>query len=106
MKKLSFKEYYESKQQLLKASANLPQVTVEYVVKKYCKIPIQVEGDGKDYVALKPKDVVRILWEFPNPKSASPSAKNMLINEQPYLPSWSSDKLNRWVSSMAEERAR
>lgn len=106
MKKLSFKEYYESKQKLLKASENLPQVTVEYTIKKYCKIPIRVEGEDKDYVALKPKDIVKILWEFPNPKSTSPNAKNMLINEQQYSPSWSSDKLRRWVSSMAEEKQR
>lgn len=103
MKKLSFKEYYEAKEKLLQASKSLPRVISEYVVKKYCKLPILSEND-KDYISLKPKDIVRILWEFHDIKSL-PLAKTIYINDVKHTPSWNNEKLKSWVDSMTIEKA-
>ena len=49
MTQLSFKEYYESKQQLIKASESNVRMTIEYTVLKYCKVPVINEKLEKEY---------------------------------------------------------
>lgn len=97
MKKITFKEYYESKEQLLKASNNLPKIINEYIIKKYCKIPVLTQENKKDYVPLKPKDVIKILWEFQDVKN--PQVKHITINETTYLPCWNNEKIKNWIDS-------
>ena len=105
MKKLSFKEYYESKTQLLKASENIPKVINEYLVKKYCKIPVII-NEEKEFISLKPKDVIKILWEF---NQGVPTAKNIIIEsddctETYYKPQWSDNKLQNWITLTTFEK--
>jgi hypothetical protein len=103
MNKLSFKEYYESKDRLLQASKDVPRVITEYIVKKYCKVPIVAEST-KEYISLKPKDVIKILWEFHDLNSL-PLAKTVYFGDAKHTPAWSSDKLKRWAMSHALEKA-
>jgi hypothetical protein len=100
-KKLTFKEYYESKEKLLQASKNLPRVVIEYVVKKYCKLPVIAESD-KDYISLKPKDIVKILWEFNDLKN--PQAQKIMFENTAYLPSWGNEKIKKWIEQTTLER--
>lgn len=105
MKRLSFKEYYESKNQLLQASENIPKVINEYLIKKYCKIPVII-NEEKDFVTLKPKDVIKILWEFHNDV---PTAKKIIVedeecNENSYKPYWSDTKLQNWIELTTFEK--
>src|SRR5882757_7286888 len=74
MKKLSFKEYYESKQQLLEAITNIPSTINTYVIKKYCKVPVIIENQ-KEFITFKPKDIIKIIWEYVTPKT--PTVKNI-----------------------------
>lgn len=104
MKKLSFKEYYNSKEQLLRASNNLPRVISEHVVKKYCKVPLMDDANNKDYVALKPKDTIKILWEFHDIKN--PQVKSITINETKYSPCWDNDKVKRWIDQTTLEKGK
>ncbi|MDF2435399.1 MAG: hypothetical protein JWP44_5030 [Mucilaginibacter sp.] len=104
MKKLTFKEYYESKEQLLLACKDFPKIISEYIVKKYCKVPI-VSEDDTDYIALKPKDTVKILWEFQDVKGI-PQAKHIVFNNEKYLPTWNNKKLKQWVDSMTLEKGK
>jgi predicted transcriptional regulator len=103
-KKLSFKEYYESKESLLLANANLPKVVNEYVVKKYCKLPVLDENNKKDYISLKPKDLVQVLWEFNDIKN--PQAKKIMVESSTYSPCWSNDKLKKWIEQTTLEKSK
>lgn len=96
-KKLSFKEYWDSKEALLQALKTLPKIVTEYSVKKYCKLPVIVESvkDKKDYISLKPKDTLKILWEFSVDNTVH--VKSIIIDETSYKPCWNDDKFNRWV---------
>ena len=102
MKKLTFKEYYESKEALLQASLNLPKIVTEYIVKKYCKLPVILEAD-KDYIPLKPKDAVKILWEFHGDDTVH--VKSIMIEGIAYSPVWSDEKIKKWVESTTMEKA-
>lgn len=101
MRKLSFREYYESKEQLLQASKSLPSIVHEYAVRKYCKLPVIAEND-KTYVSLKPKEIIKILWEFQDIKN--PQIKSVFIGDKKFLPSWSNDKFKKWITSMTVEK--
>ena len=52
MEKLTFKQYLESKEQLLKAIENTPISLVEYEVKKYCNLSIGETEDDKELIGL------------------------------------------------------
>ncbi len=107
MKKLSFKEYYESKELLRSAILEFPKTTNEYVVKKYCKLPILLEGE-KEFIALKPRDIIKIQWEFIQPNS--PTAKTIIIESDlithTYIPFWADDKLQKWVLTTTFEKSK
>ena len=102
MTKLTFKEYYESKERLLNATNNLPKIIKEYVVKKYCKIPLLDNNNNKDYIALKPKDTIKILWEFQT--AETPEVKSITIENIKYSPCWNDDKLNNWINTTTLEK--
>lgn len=100
MKHLSFKDYYENKELLRKAGIESPRVWSEYTVTKYCKIPVVESVDEeKQYLALKPKDVVKILWEYDD---STPILKKLIIitdSEGDYIPCWTSNKMFEWAGS-------
>lgn len=100
--KLSFKEYYKSKELLKRAGVENVRTHIEYSVTKYCKIPVleSYESD-KQYYPLKPKDIVRILWEY---EENTPVLKKMMIigeneNEQEFIPCWTSNKVYEWTNA-------
>lgn len=105
MTKLSFKEYYEAKQQLLKASTENVRSVVDYSVTKYCKVPVVGEGSlTKEYIPFKPKDKIRILWEY---DEDNPILKRFTIFSEDassdYIPCWSSNKLFEWTNSNCKQ---
>jgi len=102
-KKLTFKEYYDSLERLRLASNTLPKMINEYVVKKYCKIPV-FENNKKNYISLKPKDIINILWEFIDIKT--PQAKSITFDQRTYLPSWHTEKLKKWIETTTIEKSR
>lgn len=101
MTTLSFKEYLETKEQLRQASSQNVRAVVDYSVTKYCKVPILGEGElVKEYVPFKPKDKIRILWEY---DADNPVLKTFsIIREDESVertPTWSSTKLFEWTNS-------
>ena len=99
-KKLTFKEYIESKQILKSATQNSLRVLTQYSMLKYCKLPLveQFDSEEKQYVALKPKDVIEILWECDD---SIMRVKSILImeEEKKYYPSWNDKKMHEWVQA-------
>ena len=96
MTQLSFKEYYESKQQLIKASESNVRMTIEYTVLKYCKVPVINEQLEKEYIPFKPKDSVRMMWEFNGDDPILISFYSLTEGEQHYIPAWTSLKSHEW----------
>lgn len=101
-KKLTFKEYYESKERLKEASQSVPKTIVEYTVKKYCKLPILTEKNDKGYLSLKPKDGIKILWEFNDIKK--PAIRAVIFESQTYTPSWNNEKMKNWITATIMEK--
>lgn len=101
-KKLTFKEYYDSLERLRSASNTLPKMLNEYIVKKYCKIPV-FEDNKKNYISLKPKDTLNILWEFVDAKT--PQVKNITFDGVTYYPSWHNEKMKKWIETTTIEKS-
>ncbi len=99
--KLTFREYYESKELLKRAGVENVRTHIEYSVTKYCKIPVLESYESeKMYLPLKPKDTVQILWEYDNDV---PVLKKMVIigseTELELIPCWTSNKVHEWTGA-------
>lgn len=106
MKKLTFKEYVESKEQLLQAIANVPTAVVEYEVKKYCSLPVGETEDEKSLIGLKPKNKVIVEWKYDNPTQPTPESIRTIgphdVNEdEKFATFWSGVKLAKWLARHA-----
>lgn len=107
--KLSFKEYFESKQKLKSAGDNCPRYFSLYEVNKYCKIPLSENPneDERVYIALKPKDKIKILWElldFENPIPKHITVIDEDLEETKYHFTWNLPKINKWLSSTTHKK--
>jgi len=95
MKKLSFKEYYESKQKLLSESDTVVVFKTKHDVYKYCKVPFTVDGERK-YVSFKPKDTIMVEWQrtgneiIPLVVEIGTASHNL---------AWNSKKMKSWVET-------
>ncbi len=106
--KLSFKEYYESKQLLRSACDIIPRIKNEYRLKKYCKVPVfeSLNSNKRIYISFKPKDRIEVLWEAVNEHDDYPTAKHIvLISEgnREVFPCWSSTKIHKWIDNNTNE---
>lgn len=102
MNKISFKQYFESKQKLKAAGEDCPKYIKEYTVSKYCKLPLleEVDSEEKTYVSLKPKDSIEIFWEMPDLVHPIPRYIKLITEEQiekKYYFSWNLMKVNKWL---------
>lgn len=94
MKKLSFKEYYESKQKLLTETVSVTFKT-KHDIYKYCKVPFTVEGE-RIYVSFKPKDVVVVEWERSDDIICPLIFE---LNSTLYTVAWNPKKMKTWVET-------
>jgi hypothetical protein len=102
MDKISFKQYFESKQKLKAAGEDCPKYFQEYVVSKYCKLPLleEIGSEEKQYVALKPKDRLEIFWEVSDLVHPVPRYIKVINEddeEKKYYFSWNLMKINKWL---------
>lgn len=102
---MDFKQYYDSKIRLLEAVDSSPKVKLRYKLKKYCKVPMLKEVDSRDknYVSLKPDDVIEILWEYDSPDNPTVRYIKVLGENDTYFPFWNSSKIFTWALSNTEE---
>ena len=91
--KLSFKEYYDSKQLLLRENTATVEFQTTHDVYKYCRVPFSL-NETKTYVSFKPKDKINILWER---SGGVIVRKQFTISEVTYIPLWNSAKMKTWV---------
>lgn len=95
MKKLSFKDYYDSKIKLLTESVTPIVFKTKHDVYKYCKVPFIV-NDEKKYISFKPKDLLIVEWQR--------IGNNIIpikfqLNETDLLFSWNDKKMKTWVET-------
>lgn len=104
MKHLSFKDYYDSKELLKRAGVENIRTNIEYSITKYCKIPVvESFATEKAYLSLKPKDTVKILWEY---ESDTPILKRLIVvseSEKEFIPCWTSNKMFEWTNSNCKQ---
>lgn len=102
---MDFKQYYSSKIRLLEAVDSSPKVKLRYRLTKYCKVPIlkEIDSRDKDYVSLKPDDLIEILWEYDSPDNPTVRYIKILDEGETYFPFWHSSKIFTWALSNTEE---
>jgi hypothetical protein len=106
MKRITFREYFESIQVLKNAVNAVPKKTSNYSLTKYCKLPILEADTNKNYISLKPKDVLEITWEYHNPDSPTPTSIKIISENQEkttIYPAWSHAKFFKWVNNSTNE---
>ena len=103
MQKISFKQYYESKQKLKAAGEDCPKYFKEYTINKYLKLPLleEVDSEEKVYLALKPKDKLQIFWEVSDLVNPIPRYVRIIseevLDDKKYYFSWTLPKINKWL---------
>lgn len=104
MRKLSFKEYLESKEKLRRAIAETPVVSATYAIRKYCKLRLGESKDHRKEVALKPKQRVIIEWRYDDLDDPTPLSV-VLDDVSPieHRVYWAGKKLRSWLSRNAIE---
>lgn len=95
--------------QLKEAAADLPKYYILYEITKYCKIPLleNIDDSDKHYIPLKPKDVIKILWEdsrLINPTPKYLSILNENGDERRYYFTWTAFKVSRWVETTTNKK--
>jgi len=99
--KLTFKEYWESKEKLRESLLTSPIYGIKYSVKKYCKMFI---GEGCNRISMNPNDIILIDWNYEN--ILSPTPVSMTIKENIHIKDvtkLSSQKLRNWLSRNTSE---
>ena len=108
MAHLTFKEYLESRNQLLKAIENTPISIVEYEVRKYCNMTIGENETEKELIGLRPKNSLIVEWRYDdinNPTPISIKFKGLKeLDESDQFPMyWDGSKLKKWLLRHANE---
>ena len=104
MKKLTFKQYVESKERLKRAIQETPIVSTNYTVKKYCKIRYGESKDARQELALKPTQEIVVEWQYEdikNPEPVSITFPDFSPEENEVY--WSGKKLKEWLHKNAIE---
>lgn len=102
MEKLTFKQYLDSKDQLLKAIENTPVSIIEYEVSKYCSLTLGETEEDKQLVGLKPKHRVIVEWRYtsidnPTPENIRIQGVKDVDEDESYNTFWSGTKLQKWL---------
>ncbi|PPD55701.1 MAG: hypothetical protein CTY12_00145 [Methylotenera sp.] len=108
MAHLTFKQYLESREQLLKAIENTPTAVIEYEVKKYCTLAVGENDTEKELVSLKPTQKIIVEWRYddinnPTPLSIQFSGVSTLTEDEQYSTFWTGNKLTKWLLRHAQQ---
>lgn len=106
MEKLTFKQYLESKEQLLKAIHNTPTSIMEYEVCKYCSLTVGDVETEKEVISLKPKHKLLVEWQYNdinNPTPINIKFKGLADVDEgdKYSTFWTGTKLQKWLTRHA-----
>ena len=108
MEKLTFKQYLESKNQLINAMDNVPVALQEYEVRNYCSLTVGEDDDEKQVITLKPKNRIVVEWQYDTVARPLPLSVKVIgvtdIDECESFPTyWTNEKLKKWLSHHTKE---
>ena len=104
MKKISFKDYVNSKKKLLEAVKETPIASLTYAVKKYCKIRVGESRNDRKEIALKPRQKIIVEWRYDDINEPEPVSIVLDdISPEEHDLYWNGSKLNEWLSKNAVE---
>lgn len=104
MKKLTFKQYMDSKRKLLEAIKETPITSTAYVIKKYCAIRVGESKENRHQVSLKPKQRIIVEWRYDDIKNPDPISiifDDISPDENEVY--WTGAKLSNWLYKNAVE---
>ena len=109
-RKLTFKEYVESKDQLRSALNSVPQRVAEYEVRTYCKLPVGETKQDKQHVSLKPKHKIIVEWLYedadnPTPLNLKFDGPKKIDPFEEQTAHWSGIRLLKWLLKNTHERS-
>lgn len=108
MEKLSFKQYLESKEKLREAIKNTPKQQTQYIVKKYCKLVVGESKEERQYISLKPRQIITIDWLYENIKYPTPVGISFNTAEvtaaEIFQTFWNTSKLHKWLIRNTQEK--
>jgi len=107
-KKLTFKEYVESKKRLREAVKSTPRREVQYTVRKYCKLIVGESKETKEQIILKPNQTITVEWLYDN--FDNPTPLNIMFEgvktvdvDKTFQTLWEGYRLERWLMRNACE---
>lgn len=108
MRKLTFKEYIDSKKQLRAAIEKNPVITKTYKVNKYCKLPV-VENNTRRMLSLTPKTIMIVEWLYED-CDCEPTATSFRFEDlreveslEDFNSDWKPEKFNKWIQTNTVE---
>lgn len=99
---LSFKQYIESKERLRESILKDPIVKINYAFKKYCKFPTGIKEE-KQFVSLKPNDVVTVAWKYTSPDHRLIESIEFNNEDEIVFTYWKDDKIANWIKTNCVE---
>jgi len=110
MENLSFKQYLKSKEELREAIKRTPVQSIEYTIKRYCKLTIGENKETRDHVKLKPKQKIFVEWCYKNPDS-TPTPTHVrfegvrnIIETEEHPVMWNGQRLQNWLAKNTTEK--
>ena len=100
-KHLTFKEYLNSKEQLIDSLKNEPVGVQNYVVSNYCKISIGESIREKSIMLLKPNDSIQVEWNYSDKES--PKCVSIVIEDVSHDVYWKDDKIATWIKKNTKD---
>lgn len=98
MEKLSFKQYLDSKEQLLKVIDRTPTTLIEYQVKKYCSITTG-SVDSPVVLSLRPSSRIIVEWIYTDVYNPTPRTITIKdVSSSNYELNLSTLKLKKFLS--------
>jgi len=101
IKHLTFKEYINSKEQLIDSLKNEPVGVQNYVVSNYCKLSIGESIKDKNIQLLKPNDNIQVEWNYSNKES--PDCIAIIIEGKSHDMYWKNEKIATWIKKNTKD---
>lgn len=95
--KYSFSDFLTAKSELINYGEKDPTTCVNYVSKKYVKLPLLQEGNEQQ-VPIKPKDLIKVLWGFDENGNVT-ECKTITINNVQYNTNKTVEKIKGWLAT-------
>lgn len=101
-KKLSFKEYLDSKKSLKEALKRDSLIKSTYVVETYCRLSVGTKEE-KETILLKPGESISVFWSYKNQFDEVPTPTLLEKNNRKFDLHWNNNKLSKWLKKNTQK---